>query len=104
MEAHDHNQFPDPTDPKKILMGCDCFCVTCYSEEQRQTGEKGCICPDCLCNTPQELHPLYFRAESVEPSTHGEEHPHGTCETCGANTYRKGTRGRFPKLCPRCKP
>lgn len=103
MEACDHDQFPDPSNPKIILLACNCFCETCYSEEQRVANGKGCICPECLCSKPlPPMHPMYYPAKDGHLLVKDDQ-PHGKCEGCGAATYRKGTRGRFPKKCPTCQ-
>lgn len=99
---HDHDQFPDPMNPKRILLACSCFCDTCYSEEQRAERGQGCVCKDCFCGNPGPLSPLYY-AEKPEPVTRTADEPHGECRKCKAKTYRKGSRGRFPVLCEACK-
>lgn len=101
--SHDHTQFPDPMNPKRILLSCTCFCETCYSEEQRSVRGQGCICKDCFCDDPGPLHPLYYADKPTTAIVRKDDEPHGECRKCGVNTYRKGTRGRFPVLCEACK-
>jgi hypothetical protein len=108
LDIHDHTMY---NVWGANLIGCDCFCETCYDDDQRVALGQGCICVDCMCN--QNLGalpaPYYESNKNVKPPTvvapkvATTVRRSGTCRKCSGETIRKGTRGRYPVLCEGCK-
>ena len=75
------------------LKYCQCWADCCIDI---QTME--CVCTQgCDCRKKGSV---VAPIRSAPPASPKPEH---ACENCGTEVFRKGTRGRFPKLCPECK-
>lgn len=95
----DHDLIGWDTHLKPVAGGlkyCMCWGTCCFDPTTLDcTCETGCDCRSKGSTVTGTRAPMTTTIPSP-PAKH-------TCDTCGVEVFRNGTRGRFPKLCLTCK-